>query len=116
MLGVKMKTDSRAFVGYLRTKGILTVAAGDNVVRVLPPLTIEEATSPSSSRACRRPRRITTSPKRHDRPALPQPLGCRAEAIAAILNEAMERKQTPAGWPKGKPGRGRAAGPGTCWR
>ena len=43
MLGVKMKTDSRAFVAYLRTRGILTVAAGDNVVRVLPPLNIEEA-------------------------------------------------------------------------
>ena len=43
MLGIKMKTDSRAFVGYLRTRGILTVAAGDNVVRVLPPLTIQEA-------------------------------------------------------------------------
>ena len=43
MLGIKMKTDSRAFVGYLRTQGILTVAAGDNVVRVLPPLNIEEA-------------------------------------------------------------------------
>ncbi|MES2146759.1 MAG: acetylornithine transaminase, partial [Pseudomonadota bacterium] len=43
MLGIKMKTDSRAFVAYLRTKGLLTVAAGDNVVRVLPPLTIEEA-------------------------------------------------------------------------
>ena len=42
MLGVKMKTDSRAFVNYLRTKGLLTVAAGENVVRVLPPLTIEE--------------------------------------------------------------------------
>ena len=42
MLGVKMKTDSRAFVGYLRSRGILTVAAGDNVVRVLPPLIIEE--------------------------------------------------------------------------
>lgn len=42
MLGVKMKTDSRAFVNYLRTKGILTVAAGDNVIRVLPPLNIEE--------------------------------------------------------------------------
>lgn len=42
MLGIKMKTDSRAFVGYLRTRGILTVAAGDNVVRVLPPLVIEE--------------------------------------------------------------------------
>ena len=43
MLGIKMKTDSRAFVTYLRTKGILTVAAGDNVVRVLPPLTIDES-------------------------------------------------------------------------
>ena len=43
MLGVKMKTDSRAFVTYLRTKGLLTVAAGDNVVRVLPPLTIDES-------------------------------------------------------------------------
>ena len=42
MLGIKMKTDSRAFVGHLRTRGILTVAAGDNVVRVLPPLVIEE--------------------------------------------------------------------------
>ena len=43
MLGVKMKTDSRAFVAYLREHGLLTVAAGDNVVRVLPPLVIEEA-------------------------------------------------------------------------
>jgi acetylornithine/N-succinyldiaminopimelate aminotransferase len=43
MLGVKMKTDSRAFVTYLRDHGILTVAAGDNVMRVLPPLIIEEA-------------------------------------------------------------------------
>jgi acetylornithine/N-succinyldiaminopimelate aminotransferase len=42
MLGIKMKTDSRAFVNYLRTKGLLTVSAGDNVMRVLPPLVIEE--------------------------------------------------------------------------
>jgi acetylornithine/N-succinyldiaminopimelate aminotransferase len=42
MLGVRMKTDSRSFVNYLRTKGLLTVAAGDNVMRVLPPLNIEE--------------------------------------------------------------------------
>ena len=32
MLGVKMKVESRAFVGYLRDRGLLTVAAGDNVV------------------------------------------------------------------------------------
>ena len=43
MLGIKMKSDSRAFVNYLRTRGLLTVAAGDNVMRVLPPLNIEEA-------------------------------------------------------------------------
>jgi acetylornithine/N-succinyldiaminopimelate aminotransferase len=43
MLGIKMKTDSREFVLYLRTRGILTVAAGDNVIRVLPPLNIEES-------------------------------------------------------------------------
>src|SRR3954470_22514583 len=43
MLGVKLKTDSRAFVNYLRTRGLLTVAGGDNVMRVLPPLTIEES-------------------------------------------------------------------------
>jgi acetylornithine/N-succinyldiaminopimelate aminotransferase len=42
MLGVKMKTDSRAFVNWLRSRGLLTVAAGDNVMRVLPPLIIEE--------------------------------------------------------------------------
>ncbi len=42
MLGIKLKTDSRAFVAYLRDQGLLTVAAGDNVVRVLPPLIVEE--------------------------------------------------------------------------
>ncbi len=43
MLGVKMKSDSRAFVTYLRTRGLLAVAAGDNVMRVLPPLVIDES-------------------------------------------------------------------------
>jgi acetylornithine/N-succinyldiaminopimelate aminotransferase len=43
MLGLKLKTDSRRFVAYLRDEHhILTVAAGENVVRVLPPLVIEE--------------------------------------------------------------------------
>jgi acetylornithine/N-succinyldiaminopimelate aminotransferase len=43
MLGIKMKSDSRAFVAHVRDKhGLLTVAAGENVVRVLPPLNIEE--------------------------------------------------------------------------
>lgn len=42
MLGIRLKSDSRAFVSFLRTRGILTVAAADNVVRLLPPLNIEE--------------------------------------------------------------------------
>jgi acetylornithine/N-succinyldiaminopimelate aminotransferase len=43
MLGLKLKADSRAFVNHARGHGILTVAAGDNVVRLLPPLVIEES-------------------------------------------------------------------------
>ena len=42
MLGIKMKTDSRQFVNWLRGQGLLAVAAGDNVMRVLPPLVIDE--------------------------------------------------------------------------
>jgi acetylornithine/N-succinyldiaminopimelate aminotransferase len=42
MLGIKCKSDSRAFVNFARSHGILLVAAGDNVVRVLPPLNIGE--------------------------------------------------------------------------
>ena len=44
MLGLKLTSDSRAFVAHLRDNhGLLTVAAGENVVRVLPPLNIEQA-------------------------------------------------------------------------
>jgi acetylornithine/N-succinyldiaminopimelate aminotransferase len=44
MLGIKLKSDSRAFVAHLRDNhGLLTVAGGDNVVRILPPLNIEES-------------------------------------------------------------------------
>jgi acetylornithine/N-succinyldiaminopimelate aminotransferase len=44
MLGIKLKSDSRAFVAHCRDNhGLLTVAAGDNVVRILPPLVIEDA-------------------------------------------------------------------------
>ena len=43
MLGLRLKSDSRAFVAHCRDNhGLLTVAAGDNVVRILPPLNIEE--------------------------------------------------------------------------
>src|SRR3546814_14395827 len=44
MLGIKMKSDSRAFYAHLRDNHqLLTVAAGDNTLRVLPPLVIGDA-------------------------------------------------------------------------
>ncbi|MES2445418.1 MAG: aspartate aminotransferase family protein [Pseudomonadota bacterium] len=46
MLGIKMKEPAvaRDFVAHLRDNhGLLTVAAGENVFRVLPPLVIEES-------------------------------------------------------------------------
>ena len=42
LLGIKMKPDARNFVTHLREHGLLTVAGGDNVMRVLPPLIVEE--------------------------------------------------------------------------
>ncbi len=44
MLGLRLKVEPRDFVAHLRDNhGLLTVAAGDNVVRVLPPLVIDES-------------------------------------------------------------------------
>jgi acetylornithine/N-succinyldiaminopimelate aminotransferase len=44
LMGLKLTADSRAFVAHARSNhGLLTVAAGDNVVRILPPLNIGEA-------------------------------------------------------------------------
>ncbi len=43
MLGVQMTHETRGFVAHLRDHhGLLTVAAGDNTLRVLPPLIIED--------------------------------------------------------------------------
>ncbi len=44
MLGVMMTHETRAFVAHLRDNhGLLTVSAGDNTFRVLPPLNIDES-------------------------------------------------------------------------
>ncbi|HTR58793.1 MAG TPA: aspartate aminotransferase family protein [Casimicrobiaceae bacterium] len=42
MLGLKMKVPSGDFVVAARKQGLLIVGAGDNTVRLLPPLVIEE--------------------------------------------------------------------------
>ena len=79
MLGIKMKDPAAArdFVAHLRDNhGLLTVAAGDNTFRVLPPLVIDEAISPSSSRSCRLVRATISCLKPHD-PAFPEPVRCR---------------------------------------
>lgn len=44
MLGLMMTHETRAFVAHLRDNhGLLTVAAGDNTLRILPPLNIEQS-------------------------------------------------------------------------
>ena len=44
MLGLKMKSDSRRFVAHCRDEhNLLLVSAGENVVRILPPLVIDES-------------------------------------------------------------------------
>ena len=43
MLGIKMKFESRGFVAHLRENHqLLTVAAGDNTLRLVPPLVIDD--------------------------------------------------------------------------
>jgi acetylornithine/N-succinyldiaminopimelate aminotransferase len=43
MIGLKMKTDAPAFIAGCRANGLIVLPAGDNVVRLLPPLTLSEA-------------------------------------------------------------------------
>ena len=44
MLGVKMKFEARGFVAHLRDNHhLLTVAAGDNTLRLVPPLVIDDS-------------------------------------------------------------------------
>jgi acetylornithine/N-succinyldiaminopimelate aminotransferase len=43
MIGLKMKTDAPAFIAGCRANGLVVLPSGDNVVRLLPPLTLTEA-------------------------------------------------------------------------
>ena len=42
MIGIKMKTPSADFITAARANGLVVLPAGDNVVRLLPPLTLSE--------------------------------------------------------------------------
>jgi acetylornithine/N-succinyldiaminopimelate aminotransferase len=43
LMGMKMRTPNAEAIAALRQAGVLTVAAGDNVIRVMPPLIVEAA-------------------------------------------------------------------------
>jgi len=43
MIGLKMKSSSAEFIAAARANGLIVLPAGDNVVRMLPPLTLSEA-------------------------------------------------------------------------
>src|SRR6202012_2236047 len=42
MLGLKMKVANTDFIDTARSLGLIVLPAGDNVVRLLPPLTLSE--------------------------------------------------------------------------
>jgi acetylornithine/N-succinyldiaminopimelate aminotransferase len=43
LIGLKCKTSNLALVDALREEGVLTVGAADNIVRLIPPLIIDDA-------------------------------------------------------------------------
>jgi acetylornithine/N-succinyldiaminopimelate aminotransferase len=43
MIGLKRKPSSTDFINAARANGLVVLPAGDNVVRMLPPLTLSEA-------------------------------------------------------------------------
>ena len=43
MLGLKMRVPNTEFIDALRAHGMLAIGAGDNVIRLLPPLIIDES-------------------------------------------------------------------------
>jgi acetylornithine/N-succinyldiaminopimelate aminotransferase len=43
MIGLKMKPSAADFIALARANGLIVLPAGDNVVRMLPPLTLSEA-------------------------------------------------------------------------
>ena len=43
LLGLKLRVPNTEFAAALRERHLLAVGAGDNVVRILPPLTVSDA-------------------------------------------------------------------------
>jgi len=43
MIGIELKTKSRPYLEALMDKGVLALPAGPTVIRLLPPLVIEQA-------------------------------------------------------------------------
>ena len=41
MIGVELKEKSKPFIDRMTEKGVLVLPAGPNIIRLLPPLTIE---------------------------------------------------------------------------
>ncbi len=57
MLGLKMKIPSGDFITAAREAGLVVLPAGDNVVRLLPPLTLSESEAREGWNCWARPRR-----------------------------------------------------------
>ena len=114
MLGLKMRIESRPFVAHLRDNhGLLTVAAGDNTVRILPPLVIDDShidefmDKLSAGAASYQPEPVI------DDAAFPQPVRCRRRCHRGDAQRCADRKAARAGLAQG-PARCRCAARRPC--
>jgi hypothetical protein len=105
MLGLKMKSEPRGFVAHLRDNhGLLTVAAGDNTCGIVPPLVIDDShIDEFMDKLSAGAASYAAGDRRHD-PAFPRILAdAGGDAVAAMLNDALDRKAARAGGPRAKP-------------
>ena len=82
MLGLKCKVPNQKLLEALRAEKMLTVQAGDNVVRLLPPLIVGEA---EIELACSQARcRLRRAEERRARPRLDRPRRAQCHVAASI--------------------------------
>ena len=129
MLGLKMRVPNTEFVAAARKHGLLIVGAGDNVVRLLPPLIVDGRPGARGDRRCSPTPRGTSKPTRkrwrHERASRTGPAGeafprphrfRRRDAASADRRRARRARTARAGLPQRRGRRRQAARRARCWR
>ena len=113
MLGLKMKMPSGDFIAAARANGLIVLPAGDNVVRLLPPLTLSEEEAREGVRTAGQDRvaagsaesgRAMNAPLQDQAPAFPGSVRPRQRHPARHHRRRQDAQAgARAAWPKGVP-------------